>query len=200
MPVTNVKSGWSSGNLVFFEGAIGRSVTGDVLTVGTGAVQVGGTGQDVDLQFYGTGSLSAIIDCGAATLTLVGIAQTTDKAITSSGATSGIGYATGAGGAVTQQTNKGTGVALSKICGEITMHNAQLAAATSVGFTVTNTAVTANDVVVASIASVATVASYTLTVDAVAAGSFKLSLRNETAGGLSEAVVINFVVIKGVKA
>jgi hypothetical protein len=38
------------------------------------------------------------------------------------------------------------------------------------------------------------VGSYTLTVSAVAAGSFTLSLRNESAGNLSEAVVINFLI------
>lgn len=73
MPITNMKSTWVSGNLVFFETAVGQGVDGDVLTVGTAAVKIGGTGQDVDFQFYGTGSLSAIIDCGAATYTLTGI-------------------------------------------------------------------------------------------------------------------------------
>ena len=111
-----------------------------------------------------------------------------------------LGYSTGAGGAVTQGTSKSTGVTLSKVCGAITMHNAELAAGDEVGFTVTNTTVAATDVVVACIKSGATAASYILTVDAVAAGSFKLSLGNVSAGALSEAVVINFVVIKAVAA
>ena len=91
MPVTLVKSSWSSGSLVFHESAsYAPSVTYDVLTIGTGAVKVGNTSNDVDFQYYGTGSLSAIIDCGAATYTLTGISLVADggiavtKAITSS--------------------------------------------------------------------------------------------------------------------
>lgn len=110
------------------------------------------------------------------------------------------GYGAGVGGAVTQLTSKATGVTLSKICGQITMNNAALAAATTVSFTVTNTTVAATDTIIANIASGGTVGSYTLTVAAVAAGSFQLSLRNESAGSLSEAVVINFAVIKSVNA
>ena len=71
--VYQINSDWSSGNLIFYEKTVGRTATGDVFTVGTEAVKVGGTGNDIDFQFYGTGSLSAIIDCGAAAMTLTGI-------------------------------------------------------------------------------------------------------------------------------
>ncbi len=100
------------------------------------------------------------------------------------------------GGAVTQATSKATGVTLNRRAGSITMHNAALAAAAEVGFTVTNSEVAASDVVVASIASGATAASYTVTVDAVAAGSFAVTVGNHSAGSLGEAIVINFAVIK----
>src|SRR5882672_9299987 len=40
--------------------------------------------------------------------------------------TSLLGYATGAGGAVTQATDKSTAVTLNKICGAITMNGAAL--------------------------------------------------------------------------
>jgi hypothetical protein len=40
----------------------------------------------------------------------------------------GLGYSTGAGGAITQGTSKSTAVTLHKVCGSITMHNAALAA------------------------------------------------------------------------
>ena len=86
MPATLIKSSWSSGSLVFHESASqAPSTTYDVLTIGTGAVKVGNTANDVDFQYYGTGSVSAIIDCGAATFTLVGIATTTNGLITSNG-------------------------------------------------------------------------------------------------------------------
>jgi hypothetical protein len=100
------------------------------------------------------------------------------------------------GGTVTQATSKSTGVELDQECGQITMNNAALASATSVGFTLTNSRICANDIVVANIGSGATAATYTLTVDSVAAGSCKFHLRNESAGSKSEAVVINFGVIK----
>jgi len=68
-----INSKFASGSLVFYEKAVGRTATGDVFTVGTDAVKIGGTGNDIDFQYYGTGSLSAIIDCGAKTFTLTGI-------------------------------------------------------------------------------------------------------------------------------
>ncbi|HEY4712372.1 MAG TPA: hypothetical protein VIH69_06865 [Dehalococcoidia bacterium] len=80
--VYGINSVFASGSLVFYEKAVGRTATGDVFTVGTAAVKVGGTAQDVDFQFYGTGSLSAIIDTGAATFTLTGIATTMIGALT----------------------------------------------------------------------------------------------------------------------
>jgi hypothetical protein len=115
------------------------------------------------------------------------------------GLSAGVGYKTGksVGGTVTQATSKSTGVTINKLSGAITMNNAALAAAAEVGFTVTNSKVAATDVVVVNIASGATAASYTCTVDAVAAGSFKITVGNHSAGSLSEAIVINFVVIKG---
>jgi len=76
-----INSKFASGTLVFYEKAVGRTATGDVLTIGTTAVKVGNTSQDVDFQYYGTGSLSAIIDCGAATFTLTGITTVTNKMI-----------------------------------------------------------------------------------------------------------------------
>ena len=91
-----INSVFASGSLVFYEKAVGRTATGDVFTVGTAAVKVGGTAQDVDFQFYGTGSLSVIIDAGAATLTLVGITTSTDKPLTITDATESTSTITGA--------------------------------------------------------------------------------------------------------
>lgn len=112
----------------------------------------------------------------------------------------GVGYATGAGGAVTQGTSKSTGVTLSKMSGQITMHAAALAAAAIVGFTVINTQVKAGDVVVVSLASGGTANSYDIVVDAVAAGSFHISVTNISGDSLSEALVLNFAVIRAVAA
>lgn len=107
-----------------------------------------------------------------------------------------VGYPTGVGGAVTQATSKVTGVTLDKLCGAITMNGAALAAGVEVSFTVTNSQVAATDVVVVCVKSGGTAGAYLVTVGAVAAGSFAITVSNASAGSLSEAVVLNFAVIK----
>ena len=114
------------------------------------------------------------------------------------GSISGLGYVTGAGGTVTQLTSKSTGVTINKICGAITTNNAALAAGAEVKFTVTNSMVAATDVVALSIQSGGTSGSYLLTVGAVAAGSFDIVISNASAGSLSQALIINFAIIKAV--
>lgn len=107
-------------------------------------------------------------------------------------------YVTGDGGAVTQATSKTTGVTLNKLCGQITMNGAALAAAAEVTFTVTNSLVASTDVVVACVQSVGTAGAYLVTVGAVANGSFAITVGNASAGSLSQALVLNYVVIKAV--
>lgn len=111
----------------------------------------------------------------------------------------GVGYQPGggAGGAVTQATSKSTTVVLNTFSGAITMNAAGLATVTTVGFTLTNSQIAAVDVVLVSIKSGATANSYSVMVGAVAAGSCLIELRNNSGGTLSEAVVLNFAVIKG---
>lgn len=123
-----------------------------------------------------------------------GTSLATTGAITSSGG--GIGYIAGNGGTVTQATSKSTTVVLNKLCGTITLHNAALAAATIVTFTVTNSTVAATDVVIVNHDSVGTTGAYELSPNTAAAGSFKISVRNNTAGSLSEAIVLRFAVFK----
>jgi len=115
-------------------------------------------------------------------------------------AESAVGYSTGTGGTVTQATSKSTGVTLNKRCGQITMNNAALSAAAEVSFTFTNSTIAATDVVVTAISSGATAGAYNTHVDAIAAGSCRISITNFSAGPLSEAIVLNFVVIKAVNA
>lgn len=117
----------------------------------------------------------------------------------STSASKGVGYATGAGGTVTQSTDKSTTVALAKMSGAITMNNAALNAGVIVSFTLTNAGVAATDVLVLNHISGGTVGSYGLNAQC-AAGSATINVRNNTAGNLSEAVVIQFAVIKGVNA
>jgi len=116
--------------------------------------------------------------------------------IRSTSATAGIGYSTGAGGTETQLSSKSTGVTLNKITGQITLNNATLNAATNVSFTLTNSAISNTDVMIINHISGGTVGAYTFN-GACGNGSATITIRNITAGNLSEAPVIRFVVIKG---
>jgi hypothetical protein len=107
------------------------------------------------------------------------------------------GYATGSGGTVTQATSKATGVTLSKSTGQITLNAAALAADTTVSFTLTNTVIEANDILILNHISAGTAGSYLLNAQS-AAGSASINVRNITTGSLSEAIVISFAVIKAV--
>ncbi len=149
------------------------------------------TASDNDLDFINHTTAVVSITSGGAISSV--------SSILSSGTAGGVGYATGAGGTVTQATNKSTGVTLSKMCGAITMNNASLAAGTIVSFTLTNTSIAATDVLVLNHISGGTVGSYTLNAQA-GAGSAVINVRNNTAGDLAEAIVIQFAVIKGVNA
>lgn len=110
----------------------------------------------------------------------------------------GLGYGTGAGGTVTQATSKSTAVTLNKPCGQITMNNAALAAGTAVTFILTNSVISGSDVIATSLkSSISSNGVYIVSVDAVGTGECYISLRNVGSISRSDAVVINFTVIKG---
>jgi hypothetical protein len=102
----------------------------------------------------------------------------------------------GVGGTVTQVTNKSTAVTLDKMSGVITTNSAALAAGASVVFTLNNSEIAFTNVVIASIRS--PVDKYTIDVIGTTAGTAQLRLTNITGGSLSEAVLINFAVIRAV--
>jgi hypothetical protein len=119
-----------------------------------------------------------------------------DLRLIRSGAT--LGYGTGAGGTVTQATNRTTGVTLSRPTGAITTNTTSLAAGASATFTVTNTVVGANDSVIPTIKSGQTNKETSVAVTAVAAGSFDITVHNQHASTAETgAIVINFAIIKG---
>lgn len=108
-----------------------------------------------------------------------------------------LGYGTGAGGVVTQATSKATAVTINKPTGQITTSNAALAAGAEVSFSVNNTLVAANDII---IVNGITPASYTYRNGIAAAGIFSVFIKNNTAGSLSDVLTINFAVFKGASA
>ena len=107
-----------------------------------------------------------------------------------------IGYAAGAQGSVTQLTSKSTGVTLNKSSGQITMNAANLATVTNVAFTLTNSLITAKDVIIFNVAGGnATAGTYNVFTSTLATGSATVVLRNISGGDLAEAVVLNFAII-----
>jgi hypothetical protein len=113
-------------------------------------------------------------------------------------ATTEIGYTAAAQGAVTQLTDKSTGVTLNKSMGRITMNNAALAGNTAVTFTLTNSTISGNDAIIVNVSGGGTAAAYTTYISSMTTGSADITLRNLTAGSLSEAVIINYSIIHGV--
>jgi hypothetical protein len=121
--------------------------------------------------------------------------------------TAPLGYGTGAGGTVTQLTSRTTGVTLNKISGEIVLFAGSLAGHDADEFTLTNSFIEANDVIMLCIKSGANAATrkyYQVHAVAVSAGACVISVGNidnatiPTAG--TESPVIQFVVLKGAVA
>jgi len=107
-----------------------------------------------------------------------------------------IGYGAGAGSAVTQGTNRSTGVTINNVCGAITLFSAA-GSATATTFTVSNSTVAATDTVIVNQKSGTD--KYIISVTAVAAGSFNITFYT-TGGTTTEQPVFNFAVIKAVAA
>lgn len=108
-----------------------------------------------------------------------------------------LGYTAAAQGTVTQATDKSTAVTLNKGAGQITMAAAALAGTTAVSFTLNNTFISANDIILLNIGAgaVADPVAYIVYVSSMTAGSVVITVRNLTATSRSEALVLNFAVI-----
>lgn len=142
-----------------------------------------------------TGALS-----GATTGAFSGVVTT--AGVTSSAPTgAGIGYTTGAGGAVSQLTDRSTGVTLNTLTGTITGQATSLAAGAGASFVVTNSTVAIGDTIILSVQSGPTANTSVFSVSTVAAGSFTIKAFNV---GLvtadTGAPIINFAVLKAVSS
>lgn len=101
------------------------------------------------------------------------------------------GAASGSGGAVTQITNRSTGVTLNKACGQITTVATSLAAEVAAKFTLTNSLITATSLIVLNILSGTNGGNTKVFIQAVAAGSCDIVVANDNAsGGTAETGVI----------
>lgn len=112
-----------------------------------------------------------------------------------------IGVFTG-GNTVTQATNRSTGVTINALSGTITTNTTSLAAAASAVFTVTNSEVFVDDVIIltqrSGSSNVAGVAGGTdVNVVATANGSFNIMVdNNSSTTAETGAIIINFLVMK----
>lgn len=125
------------------------------------------------------------------------VSLSSQEVTAAAGSASGIGYATGTGGTVTQATSKSTGCTLNKIVGAVTMNSAALADATTVSFQLTNSLIAAPDMVLAIHSSAGTGGAYLVWADRVGSGSCYINVRNVSGGSLSEAIVLTVMVLKG---
>jgi len=129
---------------------------------------------------------------GSATGTTEALKIDTNQAVLANGL-GGLGYGTGAGGAVTQITSRATAVTLNKPSGQITMFSAA-GSATWNSFTFNNSVVTANDTIV--LTQTGGTNNYVFAAK-VAAGVVTISFQT-TGGVATDAPIINFSVIRAV--
>jgi hypothetical protein len=113
--------------------------------------------------------------------------------IASSSKTAGVGYAVGSGSTVTQATSRTTSVVCNSATGQITLFSAA-GQTTYQSFTVSCTAVAANDVVIVNQKSGTDL--NLIAVTQVNAGSFRISFAT-TGGTTTEQPVFSYAVIKG---
>lgn len=144
---------------------------------------------------------SGAVTCGALTAGAAGVtALASSGAVTSSSATAGMGYATGAGGTVTQATDKTTGVTLDKVCGTIELAPGNISSQAVATFTLTNSAIAAGDLLVFNHVSGGTAGAYLFNAQC-GAGSAAINVTNVSGSGKNESnVVVRFAVIKAVTA
>lgn len=114
--------------------------------------------------------------------------------IFSSSPTNGIGYTNGAGAAIIQTGTRTTGVTVNANCGTIQLVSAA-GSATYASFTVTNSSVSGNDIIILNQQTGTDL--YETNVTNVTSGSFRITFRT-TGGTTTEQPIFNFAIIYAV--
>jgi hypothetical protein len=159
---------------------------------GTGAVVLG-TGPTIT-----AGALNGTV--GATTPSTGAFTTVTASTSVLSTGAGGIGYATGAGVAVTQLSSRTTAAPTTgaKTSGAVTLFTTTAVVGTYFSFTVPNTAIAITDTVVVTVRGATN--TYVAFVTAiVAATSFQITMAS-VAGTASDTPIVNFTIIKGVSA
>jgi hypothetical protein len=107
-----------------------------------------------------------------------------------------LGYNNGAGGTISQTGNKSQTVILNKPSGQITMQGTALANGATVSFTLTNSTISAYDLLLINLVGGGTAGAYTFGANCTT-GSAIISVTNRSGGSLSEALVLRYAVIRG---
>lgn len=159
-----------------------------ILSTGTGIAGLAfGTQANGPIKFYTNNTLRWTLD-GSGNTIITG-------SFTSSGG--GLGYSTGAGGTVVQGTSRTTTVVNNKLCGTITMFSAAQASKATVTFTLTNSFIAATDFLHVQHISATNGGAWNFST-VCGAGSATITIRNVSAGSITEATPLQFVLIKAV--
>lgn len=119
--------------------------------------------------------------------------------ITSSGG--GVGYATGAGGVVTQLTSKVTPVTLNALTGVITTSNSSMTAGGLQSFTFNNSFITTStELIVCSYTAASNPSFYVINFTATGAGTATCDIRNVSGLTPAEVITIRFAIIRSVNS
>lgn len=161
-----------------------------------------GTTVGTEMRFYNaptgtsTRQLSGTITSSGWVGNVTSITVTGTGSITSNSATAGIGYRTGAGGTVTQLTDKTTTVTLNTVAGEITTTNGIIAGGANVTFTLNNSAIANTDVMIINQTSAGNIGDYQF-FPRCNSGSATITITNRSNQNRADAITLRFVVIKG---
>jgi len=150
---------------------------------------------NINLTPHGTGEVNISkvdIDSGAIDNTIIGGSTKAAVSGTNILASTQLGY--NSRGTVTQPTSITENFTLNAVSGTITCFTGTYGATSSSTFTVTNSNVAANDVIVLCQKSGDT--GLRATVAAVASGSFNVTIENPTSGGITTTFIFNFAIIK----
>jgi hypothetical protein len=123
---------------------------------------------------------------------------TSSGKIVSTSPTAGIGYATGAGGAVTTVSSAGT---INKVCGAITLDGATMAAWSQRFYTITNNQIITTKEVISLTMVGGTSGYFSFVPYITAAGAFVIAVTNHTSVQHAiSGVVVDFAIIRNVNA
>jgi len=166
------------------------------LAINRGSAGLTLTGTSIDGSAGSAATATTATNLSGGTVNATTVAAS--SSILSSSPSAGIGYTTGAGGAVTQITNIVTAVTLNKVSGKITTVSFSLASLASNSFVLNNSVIAAGDVVVLTTIASGSMAQLVVTPTSLYAGHVTISLFNPTAISLGAGTLtINFAIIKG---